>query len=336
MRISLLGRFALCASAAIALLEGCGAPQAQIPGPALPQARFIERDAATGSWMLPEASSEDLLYVTNYSYVSVYSYPKGEVVGELKGFFSTVGECVDSRGDVFVTNDKPVTVYEYVHGGTKRIASYPTKKAGAVGCAISPKTGDLAISGGFGSYVEIYKQAKGKPIAILDKDMWYGHFCTYDDSGDLFFLGLRNSKGHPRLSELKSGSSHFIDINADAYMYDEGGIQWDNGYLTAVSLVAKPRTVAIGQFQVMGTKAHEVTVTPLDKPADIVLQYFIDGDTLIVPNLENSGSNVLYYKYPAGGEPTFTLPSYAARGVVVSLATASSVAYFPHRSTQTR
>ncbi len=29
------------------------------------------------SWMLPEAKSEDLLYVTNYSYASVYSYPKG-------------------------------------------------------------------------------------------------------------------------------------------------------------------------------------------------------------------------------------------------------------------
>ncbi|MGA9275093.1 MAG: hypothetical protein WBV67_16560, partial [Candidatus Cybelea sp.] len=71
--------------------------------------------ARTTSWMLPEAVSEDLLYVTNYSTVMVFTYPAGKHVGTLKGFYSNVGECVDANGDVFVTNFKPVAVYEYAH-----------------------------------------------------------------------------------------------------------------------------------------------------------------------------------------------------------------------------
>jgi hypothetical protein len=47
--------------------------------------------------MLPEATSQDLLYVTNYYYTSVYSYPTLKLVGVLKDFKSTVGDCVDAK-----------------------------------------------------------------------------------------------------------------------------------------------------------------------------------------------------------------------------------------------
>jgi DNA-binding beta-propeller fold protein YncE len=269
--------------------------------------------------MLPEASSEDLLYVTNYSNVLVFAYPQGQLVGELKNFFSNAGACVDSKGDVFIVNEHPEAVYEYAHGGTKRIATLVDKKAGSIGCSINPVTGDLAVSG-VSSYVDIFKQAKGKPISVLDRRMWYGSFVTYDDTADLFFLGLKNPKGGPRLSEMLSGSKHFTNIKADAYMYDEGGIQWNAGYLTTVSYIDSTKTTAIGQFQVTGQKAHEVSVTPLET-AYIVLGYFIDGETIVVPNLGNTGkNNVLLYDYPAGGEPTETItqPGFTPRGVVVS------------------
>jgi hypothetical protein len=110
-----------------------------------------------------------------------------------------------------------------------------------------------------------------------------------------------------------------MSVEADAELYGEGGLQWNNGYLTALSPGPK---CAIYQFQVTGTKAHKVSATPLDKPANVVLQYFIDGGTIVVPNLGSPGSNVLYYKYPAGGQPTFTLTKGVtdARGVVVSSA----------------
>ena len=306
LMIHFLSRHALVSWVTAAMLAGCGGSQPLVGAPdAPPQASTgaaqVEHD---GSWMLPEAKSQDLLYVTNYSHVLVFTYPQGKLVGDLKSFFSSVGECVDSKGDVFVTDDNPSVIYEYAHGGTKRIASFPTRKAGARGCAISPTTGDLAISG-FSSYVEIYKRAQGQPVAIHDKDMWYGGFDTYDDKGNLFFLGLRSPKGRPRLSELPSGAGEFVTITPDAPVYDEGGIEWDNGYLTAASWVpfeGDNRKVAIIRFQVTGTKAHKVSDILLDKPAHIVLQYFIDGNTLVVPNLEAQGSNVLLYRYPVGGQ----------------------------------
>ena len=318
MRISLLGRFALCASAAIALLAGCGPQQAQLPGSVFSQTQSVARDSDVGSWMLPEARNEDLLYVSAYSNVLVFTYPAGKQVGDLKGFYSAAGECVDSKGNVFVGNDRPSGVYEYAHGGTKRIAFFRSGTAGARACAISPTTGDLAICG-FSSHVYIYKAARGRhPVTLTDERMQYGTLDTYDDHGNLFFIGLKLGNKQ-QLSELPSGSSHFINIKADAAVYVEGGLQWNDGLLTAVSNTKQPN---IYQFQINGTKAHKVGATPLGSPAYIVLQYVIDGKTVIVPNLlRSTHSNVLYYKYPEGGLPTFTLPrSGGARAVALSRA----------------
>jgi hypothetical protein len=236
MRISDFSRYAFGICAVAAMLAGCGGSQPPIGAPgAMAQAPAFATHAHHGkSWMLPEAKSEDLLYVSNYSSVLVFTYPQGKLVGALKGFVSAAGECVDSKGDVFVTNFNPTAVYEYAHGGTKRLATYLDKKAGSVGCAINAVNGDLAVTG-VSSYVDIFEGSNQKPSSFLDKEMWYGSFAAYDDKGNLFFLGLKNSKGSQRLSELPSGSSRFTSVKADAEVYDEGGIQWNNGFLTALS-----------------------------------------------------------------------------------------------------
>jgi hypothetical protein len=215
----------------------------------------------------------------------------------------------------FVTSFKPRGANEYAHGGTKRIALF---RADAIplACAISPTSGDPAICGS-SSYVEIYRGAEGKPKIFRDKRMQYGTLHTYDDKGDLFFLGIKpGTAQQQQLSELRSGSSHFVNIRADASVYVEGGLQWNDGLLTAISNTKK---VNIYQFQIMGKRAHRVSATPLRAPAHTVLQYFIDARTVIVPNLQTSSSEVLYYDYPGGGSPTFTLPgTLGARAVVVS------------------
>ncbi len=82
---------------------------------------------------------------------------------------------------------------------------------------------------------------------------------------------------------------------------------------------ANTKHVNIYQFQIMGTKAHKVSATLLQSPAHLVLQYFIDGKAIIVPNLQTSASEVLYYKYPEGGVPIATRARNAgARAVVVT------------------
>ncbi|MGA7201589.1 MAG: hypothetical protein WBX26_07155 [Candidatus Cybelea sp.] len=285
----------------------------------MPQTSAIATHANRGkSWMLPQAKNEDLLYVSAYSDVLVFTYPGGKQVGDLKGFYSAAGECVDSKGDVFVGNDRPSGVYEYAHGGTKRLAFFRSGTAGARSCAISPTAGDLAICG-FSSNVYIYKAARGrKPVTLSDERMQYGTLDTYDDNGDLFFIGLKLGNKQ-QVSELAKGSSHFVNIRADASIYVEGGLQWNDGFLTAIS---NTKQVNIYQFQITGTKAHKVGATPLGAPAYIVLQYVIDGKTVVVPNLlRTTQSNVLYYKYPEGGLPTFSLSgSGGARAVAISRA----------------
>lgn len=288
----------------VALLSGCTGTGIQTPATVTQNPSDIRPDRS-GSWMLPEAKTEDLLYITNYSDVLAFSYPEGKLVGTLKGFVSAVGGCTDRKGDVFFTNFKPVTVYEYAHGGTKRIGSFPTTKAGTVGCAINPVNGDLAITGDT-SYVEIYKGAAGKPIILRDKKMFFGGFCTYDPSGDLFFAGYRlHPFDYPQLSELKFGAQTFLNITPNARLEGEASIQWDGRYLTALSFVPWPQgKPTIFQYSISGNRATGVSNTPLDQPASTISQYMIGKDTIIIPNRSSKyGSKVLFYHYPVGGEP---------------------------------
>ena len=69
-----------------ASLAACGGPQPPIgPSGAMLQTSAIATHGARGkSWMLPEAKSEDLLYVSSdYDGVQVFSYPKGHTWGEI-------------------------------------------------------------------------------------------------------------------------------------------------------------------------------------------------------------------------------------------------------------
>ena len=41
--------------------------------------------------------------MSTHSYVSIYSYPDGQLVGKLKGFYLASGQCVDGSNHVYVT-----------------------------------------------------------------------------------------------------------------------------------------------------------------------------------------------------------------------------------------
>jgi hypothetical protein len=69
--------------------------------------------------MLPEAATEDLLYVSNLQNVAVYSYPEGKRVGTLKGFYRPFGECVNSTGDVFIANQNTIVEYLSPYGAAR-------------------------------------------------------------------------------------------------------------------------------------------------------------------------------------------------------------------------
>jgi hypothetical protein len=82
------------------------------------------------------------------------------------GFKSASGECVDGQGNVYVTNIKPLALYEYAHGSKNRIATYLTKHAGSEQCTVSANT-DIAVIGA-GNYINIFKPGKKSPVVLRD------------------------------------------------------------------------------------------------------------------------------------------------------------------------
>src|SRR5579862_3229213 len=121
--MKLLNRLTLSIIAA-ALLAACGGSQPPIGAPgAMPQSRAVAAHTErNGSWMLPEAKSDKaLLYASDAETdsVFVYDYKTGQEVGELYGFTSPYGDCVDKRGDVFLSSEvgSGGEVTEYTHGG---------------------------------------------------------------------------------------------------------------------------------------------------------------------------------------------------------------------------
>jgi len=153
--------------AAVALLSGCGGSPSAIGAlGAIPQSRAISTHADRGrSWMLPEAKSEDLLYIANHEMLTVYSYPSAKLVGILRPHLNPVPltECSDKAGDVFVTDLDDV--YVWVHGRIKPLRTLTFYGASAVACSSDPTTGNLAVTYQMGStaYVAVYKKAKGTP-----------------------------------------------------------------------------------------------------------------------------------------------------------------------------
>ncbi len=162
--------FALIAMAA---MTGCGGLQQAQVNNVVPAAPSEQRTALGApnperakSWMLPEAKSEDLLYIANVYTITVYSYPKGKLVGTFKDFYKPYGECVDKNGDVYITDSTFAKIYEYAHGGTKPIHTLKDPGYEPYGCAVDPTTGNLAVanysdaSARQGNLV-IYHKAKG-------------------------------------------------------------------------------------------------------------------------------------------------------------------------------
>src|SRR5580700_10082829 len=145
-----LGRYALSMGAAAAILAGCGGSQPPIGAPgAMPQTSTIATHAdRSGSWMLPEAKREDLLYISDVYGVHVFSYPKGTHVGDLTGVASPQGLCTDREGNVFVTDLTVGYVYKYAHGGTRPIKVLYDIYVdfGPIDCSVDHVTGNLAVA----------------------------------------------------------------------------------------------------------------------------------------------------------------------------------------------
>jgi hypothetical protein len=274
--------------------------------------------------MAADVASQDLLYITGIDRVNVFSYPGGKPKGVLTGFDSPVGDCVDKTGNIFVTNQIPPRIYEFAHGGSKRIAVLDVVKTevNPVGCAIDPVTGNLAVTG-FSSGAEVFKKARGKPVFYSDKGFYDMEFCAYDDKGNLFVNGNVTMK-RSALVELVKGDTKFTNIALDIPTNHTGGVQWTGKRLAVGGFYpVKSSNPVIYRYLINGQQGTKTGMTPLGRPGYTTLQFLIDGSTVLVPNWAQSGSHpysVLFYNFPKGGVPLKQIHEGLEypRGVVIS------------------
>jgi hypothetical protein len=287
-------RHALTTGAAAALLAACSGSQ-QLPAGAMVD--------PSGSWVAPDAASSALLYVSDLSQLSVYTYPKGQLVGVIRnsGFSRPAGECVDASGDVFVASLENGKIYEYAHGSRQlRNTLDAPNNDRPIGCAVDPTTGNLAVAsqprtGTTAGSVAIYAQAQGSPQVYVDHNIRGYFFCGYDDNGNLFIDG-RSSEGAFRFAELPAGSSQFVDIKLNQKIRLPGSVLWDGTYIA----VGDQSATDLYEFSIKGSRGTLVRTTQLDEPKGVSgdSAFWIAGTRILVAE---GARRVGFYAYPAGG-----------------------------------
>ena len=252
--------------------------------------------------MLPEAKSEDLLYVSDYYGVHIFSYPKAQHVGDLYGFGSPAGLCSNQSGDVFVTDTQTYNVYEYAHGGTKRLKTLYDNYVdfNPVDCSVDPTTGDLAVASLDAAFVVLFPKAKETPKAYYDRYASMYH-CAYDDKGDLF-VDQVYTRHHNYIGELAKATTTFRNYVLDGRIAHSGGIQFDGQRVAIEDLTS----LIVYRLSFSGDDAIVVGSTPLSG-AKFLYQYSIQRKTLIGPDLYG---DVYFWKYPKGGSPVSTIQGF--------------------------
>jgi hypothetical protein len=315
---------------AIVILAGCGS---QVPAIGMTGAGFAS-PAHGKSWMLPEAKSEDLIYVSDGYTVSVLKYPQGKLVGAITNLEFPGGMCSNTKGDVFITLGRDREIVEYTHGGTSSMATLQDDEYEPNGCAVDGASGNLAVANFQGFYtsagnVAIYQNAQGTPTFYSAPNIENFNFCTYDTSGNLFADG--SDKGPMGLAEMGKGSGAFSAITlSDESLFNPGNLQWDGKYLALASSQTPKGPLPVNRVQVAGSigtivgKTNLRTSTKRNRNSYQPVQYWIQGHVILGQNGLN-GHGLGLWRYPSGGKPIEVLkPPSDVLGVTVSLAQSPS------------
>ncbi len=350
-------RFNLVVSAlaAVMTLAGCGAAQTPVQ-PASPSAGNAQsaaalpglarglaaqrmlRLSATGAvsgptWMSPSAKGQDLLYVGYvFGPVNVFAYPGGQQVGSLG--FAGGGECVDAKGNVWISNPIAGQLLEYAHGGTSPIHTISLIDQLVIGCSVDPATGTIAVDSecqyqtpdciGPGS-VFVYADIKKQPVQYFVGKAEIIYFPTFDPHGDLFVDVDETGFDVFGLAELAKGGRAFKTITLDRHIYYPGGVQWSGKYLAVGDQEAGGQiTSSVHQVAISGARGKVVSTTNLHGVSDTD-QFWIQGSTIVAPDTGAGNpppGSIRLYPYPAGGSPTLVFGSSTVQPAtaVVSLA----------------
>jgi hypothetical protein len=260
-----------------------------------------------------------LVYVSATNAVCVYDYQTGALVGMLGGFQYAWGQCVDKRGNVWITDSGNASVVEYAHGDGKPLKRLPTD-GNSVGCSIDPTSGNLAVANSGGaSELLVFKNAEGPPTAFQSSSCGYGFGAPgYDGVGNLYVEDTLID-GVGNVCEVPHGGSSMRVVNVDPEVYYGGGsVMWDGKYITfSTQYGYRDYRTAIYQMTEDGSgnlsQVGETVLTDNCEEDWAGVQPFILG-TKNTPDNKRQAKIVVgadaycatkfgFWKYPAGGNP---------------------------------
>ncbi len=289
-------------------LTACG-----VGGGAVPVANAV----APVQSVRPDKKS-DLNYVSDQGTgdVLVYTYPQGKLSQTLTGFALPSGLCSDKKGHVWVVDDYNKDVVEYKHGGSTPIKTLYEENYNPMGCAVDPKTGDLAVanlssvSTNSATIGVINPKSKSGGWTYYDdsafQSFWY---CGYDSNGNLFASAFTGSV--TGLAELPNGASTFTNLKVNQSLYGPAGVQWDGKYLAVGN-----EQSTVYQFSVSGGKATKQGTTSLGG-AKAVYQFWIEGKDIFGADAGNGSVGV--WSYPGGGSALKTITGFTTPlGITIS------------------
>jgi hypothetical protein len=328
-------------SAAIIALAGCSSNPAHVAPPLnAAQNHAAPYQTNSRSRMLSRTQSMNLLYVSDDDApgkLIAFSYPQGELVGEVTiPSDYPAGLCSDRAGDVFVTTGGSFTqsyIYEYAHGGTEPIAML-TDPGLANGCAVDPKTGNLAvtnwISGRSRYYygdVAIFQGAQGTPSTYFDSKIEKYYYCAYDDKGNLFVDGDAVA---PVLGELPYGAQGFSNITLTNDI-KPSSLQWQiDRLIAATDTESKFGPQPIYGISISGSSGIVTGPTLLKSPHDLnpggAVQFWSHGKAIVGPDWKGHSNALLNFWRSTGGQPRKIVrhPNDAVRLFGVTMSTAAS------------
>ena len=343
-------RRSLCRGALILAavsFAGCSGSQlpASHPGlPALTMPHYVpsarHRDARR-SWMSPDAKRlKQLLYISDWDTndVYVYDYKTRAQVGTLTGFDEPYGQCVDSKGDVFVANFNGASLVEYAHGGSTPIATLSTDGS-TIGCSVD-KRGDVAAANfvtdsGTGD-IQVFAHGGGTPTVYTNGSCAYLWPPGYDDKGNLYVQGESDDFF---VCELPAGGNALRTVSVNQKINFGGSVMWDGKYITLTDTEYNGEPDGTGIVQATESSSGDLTVVNETLLQDTcegsyvdVVQPFIVGEKNTPVNRKQgtavAGADLwctsqayAIWAYPGGGDPARSIASAPpAYGQAVSIA----------------
>jgi hypothetical protein len=301
-------------SVAAAILAGCSYPGGKSgPAPALQEPASAKT-----------ATSDALVYTGS----NVYDLVSGRQVGQLSGFdphFTPEGLCTGEAGDIFVSGMLVRSaavygsdVYRFAHGAFTPEAMV-SETGAAIGCAVDPTTGSLAVSNiasyqNFSGSVAVFNQAKGQPAYYMSPKHRALAYCTYDGKGNLYV-----TEDDGALIEMPKGSTSFKPVNVSNGAFVRS-LQWYAGRLILSGFVPHRQGTPVYLYRASvgnGIATVEQTTTLSNKgnfPS--WEQFYVDGTHVVGSG--HRGDKLLEWTYPAGGLPATVLSTTQYFGVVIS------------------